>query len=324
VLVEAKLWRNPEARRSAVAQAMEYAAAVFRMTYSELEQQVLKARSTDGSPAKSLFDIVSSRVAGCDEEEFIDAVSRNLKRGRAVIAIVGDGIREDIAPLAELLQSHAGHRFTFALVELAVYEAPQPGIRLVFPSVLAQTVLIERGVIKIDGEQGALRISAPEQSPISLPLSPARPRAFGVSEDEFFEVLGQSNPGLPTALKAFLAKADQLGVYTEVKGGLSLKHASPGGQPLNLGTIRKDGYVDTSPATWWGRRRPWGQRYNEMLAACIGGTLNEMKGGEESALRTASGKTPKLSDLLPIHEQAWLAAMERYIRGITDAAGESA
>jgi hypothetical protein len=33
VLVEAKLWRNPEARRSAVAQAMEYAAAVFALGY---------------------------------------------------------------------------------------------------------------------------------------------------------------------------------------------------------------------------------------------------------------------------------------------------
>ena len=32
VLVEAKLWRNPEARRSVVAQAMEYSAAVFRLS----------------------------------------------------------------------------------------------------------------------------------------------------------------------------------------------------------------------------------------------------------------------------------------------------
>jgi hypothetical protein len=32
-LTEAKLWRNPEARRSVVAQAMEYAAALFRLNY---------------------------------------------------------------------------------------------------------------------------------------------------------------------------------------------------------------------------------------------------------------------------------------------------
>jgi hypothetical protein len=36
MLVEAKLWRNPEARRSVIAQAMEYAASLFRLSYQEL------------------------------------------------------------------------------------------------------------------------------------------------------------------------------------------------------------------------------------------------------------------------------------------------
>jgi hypothetical protein len=140
VLVEAKLWRNPEARRSAVAQAMEYAAAVFRMSYSELQSAVLKARGASNVAAASLYEIVAgSSDAG--EADFIDAVSLNLTRGRAVIAVVGDGIREDIVPLANLLQSHAGHRFTFALVELAIYETPDPQVRLVVPSILAQTTL---------------------------------------------------------------------------------------------------------------------------------------------------------------------------------------
>jgi len=64
-----------------------------------------------------------------------------------------------LEPLAELLQTHAGHRFTFALIELAVYEAPLAGIRIVTPSVLAQTALIERGVVQIeDGADGGRRI----------------------------------------------------------------------------------------------------------------------------------------------------------------------
>src|SRR4051812_7175059 len=42
VLVEAKLWRNPEARRAVVAQALDYASAVFRMNYSNLEGAVAK------------------------------------------------------------------------------------------------------------------------------------------------------------------------------------------------------------------------------------------------------------------------------------------
>src|SRR3954451_22628376 len=116
MLVEAKLWRNPEARRSVVAQALEYAASVFRLSYQELERAVLRARKVTGEDAKSLFELASVD-SDLDEAAFVDSVSRNLQRGRAIIAVVGDGIREDIMPLAELLQSHAGHRFTFVLIE---------------------------------------------------------------------------------------------------------------------------------------------------------------------------------------------------------------
>src|ERR1039458_4800796 len=61
VLVEAKLWRNPQARREVVAQVLEYAAAVFRMSYDELQSAVLEARRVGGMPAASLFEIVAGR-----------------------------------------------------------------------------------------------------------------------------------------------------------------------------------------------------------------------------------------------------------------------
>jgi hypothetical protein len=311
VLVEAKLWRNPEARRSAVAQAMEYAAAVFRMNYSELQSAVLKARGTSNVAAASLYEIVAGS-SDVDEADFIDAVSLNLTRGRAVIAVVGDGIREDIVPLANLLQSHAGHRFTFALVELAIYETPNPQVRLVVPSILAQTTLIERGVVRIEGNgQAGLQIEI--VAPPVQPTSAAPGRRISLSEDEFFEQLAQRGPNLPNILRNFLTKAETLNVYTELKGGMSLKHSAPEGQPLNMGTITKDGFIDTGPSTWWGRK-PMGQIYNETLAERIGGHVNSAKNGEESALRTANWKTPRLSDLLPQHEQVWLDAMDRYIR----------
>jgi hypothetical protein len=150
LIIEAKLWRNPEARRSAVAQAMEYAAAIFKLNYEELQSAVREARSSEPNPHFSLYEIARSHVADIDEVDFIESVASNLKRGRAIIAVVGDGIREDIIPMAELLQSHAGHRFTFALVELAIYDVPGERNRIAVPSVLAQTVMIERGVVQIE------------------------------------------------------------------------------------------------------------------------------------------------------------------------------
>jgi len=258
-----------------------------------------------------LAKIAAGDSEGFDEAEFIDAVQRNLERGRAVIAVVGDGIREGVVQLADLVQRHAGHRFTFALVELAVYETPTTGVRLMVPSVLAQTKLIERGVVRIEGSVPAgLRVIV-EPPPLSSNASTG-PR-MGVSEDEFFETLGQKGPALPEALKTFLAKAEAFDVYIDLRGGLNLKHASPTEHPLNMGYVTKGGIVDTNPSTWWDRRSQ-GKTYNENLARLIGGSVIDIRNGDQSALKTAAGRMPRLSDFLPQHEQAWLDAMERYIR----------
>jgi hypothetical protein len=130
-----------------------------------------------------------------------------------------------------------------------------------------------------------------------------------IAEEEFFELLGQREPRFPGLLRSFLAKAESLmGVYTDFQGAMNLKYASPTGRPLNMATITKGGVVDTGPSTWWDRRA-LGQSYNEKLAKLIGGSVNE-----KGELRIA-GKMPRLSDLLP-HEQAWLDAMEQYIRDV--------
>ncbi|MGH6826671.1 hypothetical protein [Methyloceanibacter sp.] len=312
VLVETKLWRNPEARRTVVAQAMEYAAAVFRLSYEELETAVKSARKAAGESEQSVAALVAANAnADFDEVTFIDAVSRNLWRGRAIVAVVGDGIREDITLLAELLQSHAGHRFVFSLIELGVYETPVSGARLIYPSVLGQTTLIERGVVQIDdgGMNGGPRIVV--VPPVATSVSTGRARRITLGEDEFYELLDEREPGMAAHLKEFLARAAPHGINPEMKGGMNLKHASPNGQSLlNLGAIDRWGLVDTGPATWWDRSEP-GKAYNEALAKLIGGIVKELGGGN-SAVRTAFGKMPRLSDFLPRHGDAWLDAIDEY------------
>ena len=319
VIVEAKLWRNPQARREVVAQAMEYAGAIFRMDYGSFESLVLKARRSDGASEGSLYDLASGPEPVVGEAEFVDAVARNLSRGRAVIAVVGDGIREDIAPLAEMLQSHAGQRFTFALVELAIFEAPDD-VRVVVPSVLAKTVLIERGVVRVEGAE--IRIDPPRANlPGATSAATGLRRAVSIGEDEFYDILAQKDPAAPEFLRRFLEKADDLGVYVDRQAGLNLKHRGAGSRPLNLGTIRKDGFLDTGPASWWGRTQP-AKIYDLELAQAIGGKVVDMMNGEQCALRTAADKTPRLTELLPAHEQTWLSAMERYIRTLVESEGE--
>lgn len=317
ILIEAKLWRNPQARREVVAQAMEYASAVFRMDYESFERTALKARESELKRYTSLYELVRAHDPSAGEPEFVEALSRNLARGRAVIAVVGDGIRDDIAPLAELLQSHAGQRFTFALVELGVFETPQEAIRLVIPSVLAKTVLIERGVVRL--QDGQIQIEAERNSDAPV-AGGARRRAVSIGEDEFYELLAQRDSDAPGLLRRFLEKADRIGVYADRQGGLNLKHEGAGDRPLNLGTVRKDGYLDTGPASWWGRLKE-ATAYNTALASAINGKIGLMKQNTECALRTLDDKTPRLTDLLPKYEDAWLSAMERYIAAMIEREG---
>jgi hypothetical protein len=320
VLIEAKLWRNPQARREVVAQAMEYAGAGFRMDYETFERTALKARQSELNRYTSIYELVRSHDPSAGEPEFVEALSRNLARGRAVIAVVGDGIRDDIAPLTELLQSHAGQRFTFALVELGIFETPQEAIRLIIPSVLAKTVLIERGVVRL--QDGAIRIEA-ERSSDTPVATGARRRAVSIGEDEFYELLAQRDPGAPGLLRGFLEKADRIGVYVDRQAGLNLKHEGASERPLNLGTVRKDGFLDTGPASWWGRLNE-ANAYNAALADAIGGKIGPLKQNTECALRTADDKTPRLTDLLPDYEDVWVSAMERYIAALVEREGSEA
>ncbi len=78
VMVEVKLWRNHEMRRSVMAQALDYASAMFELTYEELDAAIGQA---EGSGRKSLYQIVSGPET-LDEPDFIDAVSQNLRTGR--------------------------------------------------------------------------------------------------------------------------------------------------------------------------------------------------------------------------------------------------
>ena len=116
ILIETKLWRNVQARREVVAQALDYVSALMSMGYEAFEAAVLKARAGEET---RLYDLIADEGEALDEAPFVDAVAQNLARGRMLVIALVDGIRQEAEALATLLQSHAGALFTFALVELA-------------------------------------------------------------------------------------------------------------------------------------------------------------------------------------------------------------
>jgi len=167
VLVECKLWRNPEARREVVSQILDYAKELSRWSSADVQREVSNRLRRDGNP---LLDMVRAADPAVDEQGFHDALTANLRRGRFLLLIVGDGIREGVEAIAEYLQVHAGLHFSLGLVELPIYIMPN-GDRLVAPRVLARTVLVTRNVVAVpDGyvvdpaEEGPIIDRGQEQS----------------------------------------------------------------------------------------------------------------------------------------------------------------
>jgi hypothetical protein len=145
VLVECKLWRNPEARRDVVSQILDYAKELSRWSSSDVHREVRHRVKRDGNPLLEMVRAVDPEV---DEQQFNDALTANLRRGRFLLLIVGDGIREGVEAIAEYLQLHAGLHFSLGLVELPIYVMPN-GDRLVAPRVLARTALVTRNVVAV-------------------------------------------------------------------------------------------------------------------------------------------------------------------------------
>ena len=146
VLVETKLWRNPEARRQVVAQTLDYASQARRWDYERIQGLFDRRHGNDAS----CWEVISPEE---EEHEWIDRVNRNLEAGRMLLLVVGDGIRSQVHDLAAAVDGSPDFLFRLALVEVRPFEL-EDGRVLAVPHVQAQTREIERAVVRIVFDEG--------------------------------------------------------------------------------------------------------------------------------------------------------------------------
>ncbi len=197
VIVECKLWRNPQARREVVGQILDYARELSRYGYEDLQRQISIATRRQGNV---LFAMACECGGTLPEAEFVDRVARDLAAGRFLLLIAGDGITEGTRRIGEYLRDQPGLAFDFGLIEFAEYRAPRlDGSEqlLIQPRVLAHTVVIERHVIR--NEVPGLTIETIETPAPSQGAAPSRTaqtwRAF---VDRFVEETIFDDPGQPS------------------------------------------------------------------------------------------------------------------------------
>jgi len=211
VIIETKLWRNPEARRVVVAQILDYAKEIANWTYEDLQREVNRRLGRKGN---TLYEIV--RAASPDlllpESDFVDSVSRNLSKGRFMLLIAGDGIREGAIGIAEFLSSAAHLNFTFAMVELSVFEAKGLG-KLIVPKTIVRTTEIAKMTVEIPN---GLKLSLNDQADIRTPpvkFSEEKERENMFYRNFWMELVNElqfDDPGQPLPNPA---KAQNLYIY---------------------------------------------------------------------------------------------------------------
>ncbi|GIK48236.1 MAG: hypothetical protein BroJett013_09330 [Alphaproteobacteria bacterium] len=150
-LVECKLWRNPQARREVVAQVLDYARAISRWSYSDLQRQVAHATGRTGNVP---YELAKAQHPKLIEHDFVDATAAAMRAGRFLLLIAGDGIREDVGAMAELINNNAAMGFSFGMVEVALYGFAD-GALAIQPRAIAKTRLIERTVVVLRDRGGA-------------------------------------------------------------------------------------------------------------------------------------------------------------------------
>lgn len=242
-LVECKLWRNPEARREVVGQILDYAKELASWDYERLSRAVGSATGRSGD---ALWDIAAAQDPNIEQAVFVDDVTRNLREGRFLLAIVGDGIREGVESIAAFLQNQPGLRFSFALVEMAVYRMPsEPGGFLIQPRVLARTVEIERFVVRRESEEVAVEAIADTGKSESANGTKTK-KQKNLSIEEIYEQLSSVKPDLHTAVAEFIKRCAELGIYPSVKRTIVLRYEDDVLGNLNFGTIYPYGDIDTN------------------------------------------------------------------------------
>jgi hypothetical protein len=163
VIIECKLWRNPEGRREVVGQILDYAKELSRFTSADIQRETNRRLNRAGD---TVFELVRAVYPDIDQIEFNDSLTQNLNKGRFLLLIVGDGIRQGVEAIAEYLGRHSGLQFTLGLVELVIFTGPD-GMRLIVPRTVAHTEMIKHTVFEIPPSM-ELRTDAGESAEDSI------------------------------------------------------------------------------------------------------------------------------------------------------------
>ena len=124
VIVETKLWRNPESLREVIAQTLQYGMVISQLSLDELEGRLRRGKSKASrlGPDETILQRAYSSLPG-RADDFEDVFDRIRLSGEILLLIVADGIRSSAERLVQWMNTVVGSApYKFGLVELCLYD----------------------------------------------------------------------------------------------------------------------------------------------------------------------------------------------------------
>lgn len=152
IIVETKLWRNPEKSRTVLAQVIDYAKELANWGYDDLNNAVIAAqRNQKLDKTLSLKEIIKTKFFNQNQTDFIDILTQNLQQGLLKLSIIGDKISPNLLLLSDTIQSSPGLNFSLSLIEMKLFKYNEDIILI--PDIVGKTKEVVRGVVKVQYEQ---------------------------------------------------------------------------------------------------------------------------------------------------------------------------
>lgn len=299
VIVETKLWKNPDARRAVVGQILEYAKSVKNWTYDDVNN----AYKTYHKTKKNLFDamVAAGHKNKGEEIEFIDVLTKNIRKARFLLMIVGDGIRENVEELLEHTGNMIDMHHNIALCELEIYKIGTS--KIIIPHLTAHTKVVTRGVISI--EDGNIKVNEIEEE---KPTAKAQHNKALLTDEEFIKNYIKSHRNVTTEqINTFMNDVRNLGFYINYGEKSIIIHLA-GVAPLINISFKDNWFVPIKIVNTLKRRG-----YSELMANSL---LADLKPLIKSTPRSKSKPYDKLDVFYYLDDNILTTKREQFLNAL--------
>ena len=319
-IVETKLWRNPEARREVVGQVIDYAKEINKWSFTDLDNCTRLFNQLYNNNSDGLLATVRrhTELDENDETYFIDNISKNIKKGRFLLLIVGDGIRESVEEMVDYLTLTPQLYFTLALVELQVFNLDKnENSKIVIPQLVMRTREVTRAIVRIEGNYSPdLKINIEtDLGSGSKQQSTANYRRLGTitAQDYFEELENKTNCDLAEFANTIIKDSEDLGLFIEWNtGSFGVKLLDPLGSGVKISLVN----IDRSGLVYPGFSKGQFEKLNLPMEICYsftGDTAAMLPGVKQNLEKKHIwNKYSTLGELKPVYGQFW-ERLKKYI-----------